>query len=126
MDILLDLDPISPGFGDAVFKNGPLTREGVTNTRSLTVAQRLRIRKLTFREEWFLDTSYGVPYYQEILGLKPGKAKVDQIFQEQILLEEGVKEITSYQSSFVNRKYSAVFRVRITTGEETEEITLNI
>lgn len=126
MDILLDLDPISPGFGDAVFKNGPLTREGVTNTRSLTVAQRLRIRLLTFREEWFLDTSYGVPYYQEILGLKPGKTKVDQIFQEQILLEEGVKEITSYQSSFVNRKYSAVFRVRITTGEETEEITLNI
>lgn len=125
MDILMDRNPISPNFGDAIFINGPLTAQATTQEPKDKVAQRLRIRLLTFREEWFLDQTYGVPYYQEILGRKPGKSKVDQIFQEQILLEAGVKEITSFTSTFQNRVYSATFRVRVNTGEETEAITIN-
>ena len=125
MDILIQRNPIAPDFGDAVFINGPLTSNGLTTERKDTVAQRLRIRLCTFREEWFLDTTYGVPYWQEILGRKVSRSKVDQIFQEQILLEQGVREITYFTSTLINRAYSATFRVRVDSGEETEAITIN-
>ena len=125
MDIKLDLDVISPTLGDAIFINAPLTKDGVTTTPKETVAQRLRIRLLTFQNEWFADTTYGIPYYQQILGKKPRKATVDQIFQQAILSEAGVKEITSFESTFSNRVYSVTFRVRV-EGGETDNISISL
>lgn len=124
MDLLLDLDPISSSYGDLTWKNGPLTPDYTTQSRVDVVAQRLRIRLLTFREEWFLDTSYGVPYFQSILGHKIKKSAVDLIFQREILAENGVKELTFFESTFENRKYSLSFRVKVTTGEESGLITI--
>lgn len=125
MDILLNTDLGSLDFGDAIFHNGPLTKEYTTQPFVKTVSQRLRIRLQTFQEEWFLDTTYGVPYYQKILGKKTTKSAVDLIFQEQILLENGVKEIVSFSSSFSDRIYSATFKVRVVNGEITDPITIN-
>lgn len=124
MDLLLDLDPLSPSYGDLTWKNGPLTPDYTTQSRVDVVAQRLRIRLLTFREEWFLDTGYGVPYFQRILGHKIKKSAVDLIFQREILAENGVKELTFFESTFENRKYSLSFRVKVTTGEESGLITI--
>lgn len=124
MDLLLDLNPLSPSYGDLTWKNGPLTPDYTTQSRVDIVAQRLRIRLLTFREEWFLDTGYGVPYFQRILGHKIKKSAVDLIFQREILLENGVKELTFFESTFENRKYSLSFRVKVTTGEESGLITI--
>lgn len=123
MDLLLDLDPISPSYGDLTWKNGPLAPDYTTQSRVDLVAQRLRIRLLTWREEWFLDTSYGVPYWS-FLGKKVKKSSVDLIFQREILAENGVKELTFFESTFRNRKYSLAFRVKVATGDETETITL--
>lgn len=125
MDIKLDLNPISPSYGDAVFKNGPLTKEDVTQPFTENVGQRLRLRLLTFEGEYFLDTTYGVPYWQRILGRKPTKSAVDQILQQEILDERGVKEITFFSSTFANRQYSASFRVKCVNGEETQTININ-
>lgn len=124
MDILIDSNPISPGYEDAVFFNGPLTKEYTTQPFTQTVAQRLKIRLLTFRGEWFLDTEYGPPYWQRILGMKPTKSALDQIFQQEVLAENGVKEITSFTSTFQNRQYSASFKVRVVTGEVTDVINI--
>lgn len=124
MDLLLDLNPLSPSYGDLTWKNGPLTPDYTTQSRVDIVAQRLRIRLLTFREEWFLDTGYGIPYFQRILGHKIKKSAVDLIFQREILAENGVKELTFFESTFENRKYTLSFRVKVTTGDETETITL--
>ena len=123
MDLLLDLDPLSPSYGDLTWKNGPLTPDYTTQSRVDVVAQRLRIRLLTWRPEWFLDTSYGVPYW-DFLGKKVKKSAVDLIFQREILLENGVKELTFFESTFENRKYSLSFRVKVTTGEESGLITI--
>ena len=123
MDLLLDLDPLSPSYGDLTFKNGPLISAYTTQSRVDVVAQRLRIRLLTWESEWFLDTSYGVPYWS-ILGRKIKKSAVDLIFQREILAENGVKELTFFESTFENRKYTLSFRVKVTTGDETETITL--
>ena len=124
MDLLLQLDPLSSSYGDLTWKNGPLTPSYTTQSRVDVVAQRLHIRLLTFREEWFLDTSYGVPYFQSILGHKIKKSAVDLIFQREILAENGVKELTFFESTFENRKYSLSFRVKVTTGEESGLITI--
>lgn len=123
MDIKLDMNPTSQGYGDAVFINGPLTTMGVTTEVKEVVAQRLRIRLLTFQNEWFANTSYGVPYYQRILAKKPTRAAIDQIFQQAILEERGVSEILSYTSSFSNRQYKASFKVRV-GSEVTDPITI--
>ena len=123
MDLLLDLDPLSSSYGDLTWKNGPLTPSYTTQSRVDVVAQRLLIRLRSFQGEWFLDTSYGVPYWS-ILGRKIKKSAVDLIFQREILAENGVKELTFFESTFENRKYTLSFRVKVTTGDETETITL--
>lgn len=121
MDLLLIVET-----NDAVFHNGPLTKEYTTQPFTQTVGQRLRIRLQTFLEEWFWDTTYGVPYYQSLLGHKQvSKTAADLIFQSQILAETGVKEITYFKSTFVNRKYSLVFQAKVVNGENTDLITLN-
>lgn len=125
MDILLNTDRLSPFYGDSVWVNGPLTKAEITQPFTQNVGQRLRIRLLSFQEEWFLDQEYGVPYFQRVLGMKPTKSAIDLIFQQEILDVRGVREITFFSSTFQNRIYSLSFRVRVVTGEETETISLN-
>lgn len=117
----LKIDPLS---GDLVWENGPTTALSLTLERTDVVAQRLRIKLLTFRGEYFLDTQYGLPWWQRILGHKNKKGVVDQIFQTAILEERGVREITFFESTLVNRVYSITFRVKVTSGDETETITI--
>ena len=119
MDFLLSNDH------DIVWNNGPLTREYTTQPFTQTVAQRLKIRLLSFYGEWFADTTYGVMYWERILGIKQtSKAAVDLLFQQSILKEEGVKEIVSFDSTFRNRQYSLVFQVKVVNGEVTQPITV--
>lgn len=125
MDILLNNTPGSLDYNDATFINGPLTIEGITSTPAEVVAQRLSIRLQTFLGEWFINTAYGVPYWQRILGKKVSRTAVDRIFQEQILSERGVREITSFTSTFQNRQYEMSFRVRALDGSQTETISIN-
>lgn len=85
----------------------------------------MKIRLQSFLGEWFINTVYGVPYWQRLLGIKQtSKAAADLIFQQEILKEEGVKEIVSFESTFVNRKYSLVFKVRVVTGEVSAPIVI--
>ncbi len=123
MDLLIQNDPLNPSYGDLTWKNGPLTTDYTTQSRVDVVAQRLLIRLRSFQGDWFLDTGYGVPYWS-ILGHKIKKSAVDLIFQREILAENGVKELTFFESTFENRKYTLSFRVKVTTGDETETITL--
>lgn len=124
MDFLIDKEPVSSGFGDIVWNNGPLTTQYTTQDRVDVVAQRLFILLRTFTEEWFLDETYGIPYWS-FLGQKVPKSQVDIIFQRKILAENGVAELTFFESTFANRKYSLRFAVKVTSGEETDIITIN-
>ena len=124
MDLLISQDPISSEYGDIVWRNGPLRKEETTQSRVDVVGQRLLILLRTFKGEWFLDTEYGIPYFQSILGMKTSKSAVDLIFQKAILAENGVRELTFFESTFVNRQYSMTFRVKVTTGEESGLITI--
>lgn len=78
----------------------------------------------TFLGEWFLNTQHGIPYWQNILGRKTTKSAVDLILQQKILAENGVKELTYFRSTLINRQYEVTFKVRVSTGEETAPITI--
>lgn len=124
MDLLLDNDPLSDGFGDLVYDNSSLT---VTQSQAQSVAQKLQIKLQTFLGEWFLNTDHGVPYYQQIFGKVRSKAAIDLIFQQQISSEPYVAEIVSFESEIVpDRTYSLSFRVRTTLDQITDNIQLNI
>jgi len=125
MDILINSDTASPSYNDAVFINGPLALDGVSSSPVEVVAQRLQIRLQSFLGEWFINTAYGIPYWQQLLGKKINKTAADRIFQEQILSERGVREITSFSSTLKNRIYEMSFRVRALDGSQTETISIN-
>ena len=120
MDLLLGVDH------DVVWNNGPLTKEYTTQPYTQTVAQRLKILLLSFKNEYFWNTEYGVDYWGRILGQKQkSKAGVDLLFQQAILSEPGVKEIVTFNSTFANRVYSLTFSVRVVDGSVTEPISVN-
>jgi hypothetical protein len=110
--------------GDVVFVNRPLTKDDVTHSLVEVVQQRLFIRLRTFYSEWFLNTDYGIVYFQRIMGFKNTKSSVDLIFQQNILAETGVKEITYFNSTLVNRQYSLNFRVKVVDGSTTDTISI--
>ena len=101
---------------DLILTDGDLT---LTTTKTEICAQTLGITLTTFRGEWFLNSNFGVPYLQEIIGVARKKETVDKIFLAQIANNRFVDNIDSYTSSFDrnNRYYSMT--VNVTVGEET-------
>ena len=106
---------------DVVFNNSNIT---LTAGIKDSVAQRLKIKLLTFLGEWFLDTTNGMPYIQQIFGKVKNKSTIDAIFQQKILEEPGVLSITSFESTLgTDRRYSVKFSC-LTSEGETDGITL--
>lgn len=117
--------------GDAVFINSPITTlnssEITVESKKDTVAQRLVIQLKSFLGDWFLDTSYGIPYLQEILGRKGvRKSYIDGIMRREILKESGVKGIIDFESTLSpSRVYSLVFRVKVSDNTVSDIIKID-
>lgn len=119
MDILLD-----EVTHDAIFVNGETP---VTDGISDSLKQRLKIKLLTFKGEWFLNTNYGTPYFQQIFGKRRSKASIDIIFRELIQEDEDVINIIKFESSLSgDRTYTLSFSVRSRTGETVEITELGV
>lgn len=117
---------IDSNTGDLVWHNGPLLKEDTTQTQVEVTGQRVLIRLRTWLNEWFMNTTYGVPYEQQILAnKKTSKQAVDLILQQQVFLDSGVKEIVSWNSTLVNRKYTLVFKIKVIDGTVSELLVLN-
>lgn len=114
---------LNPETNDLLFINGttPITYEN-----KLTVAQRLKIKLQTFRGEWFMDQTIGLPYFQTILKRGVSKATIDTIFQEQILSEPDVVEIVEFNSiiDIQTRTYQLSFKVRTNENQTTNYIDI--
>lgn len=119
MDILVDQES-----GDVIFSNGEtLTSQDLSHS----VTQRLYVHFRTFKGEWFMDNTYGVPWFQ-LLGKKGiTKSYVDRVLQEEAFKVRGVKEIVSWESSLDVRKrhYEVVFTVKTSTGSFSEPISIS-
>lgn len=120
MDLLLNTDT-----HDLVFINGGCP---VTQLLVDVVTQRLKIKLYTFLGEWFLDTSTGIPYFQQIFGKVRSKATVDIIFQKVISDDPDVIEILVFESTVDSslRGYSMNFTVRVSDNTTSLPITIDI
>ena len=95
-----------------------ITTPVFTTTTSENLAQRLKIRLQTFKNEWFLDGTIGIDYFNQIAGKNRSKAAVDAIIQAEILKEQEVLQITAYSSVVdkTTRKITIQFTVRTIDG----------
>mgnify|MGYP000366939685 CR=1 FL=1 len=65
-----------------------------------SVKQHLKIRLLFFFNEWFLDGTQGIRYYDFIAVKNPDMAIIDGIIKATIAETPGVLEILEYQSEY--------------------------
>lgn len=80
-------------------ENGELAIENfdlVIVTGPDALAQRLAIKLRHFLGEWFLDTSFGVPYFESVLRKNPDPAQMNAAFTNAILSTPGVIRMTKY------------------------------
>lgn len=64
------------------------------------VAQQIKIQLLTWRGEWFLDTTHGVPYLDYILVKNPSIELIRSIFREQIMSVDDVNDVVNIEIDY--------------------------
>ena len=89
--------------------------------------QHLRTRLQFFNGEWFLKTTEGVPYFQQILKKPFDMAKVETILKSEILNTPDIERLTRFESSFDGdtRKLTINFDAETTFGI-IEGVTINV
>lgn len=71
------------------------------NSTDNEILQRVVMKLKFVKDEWYLNSDHGIPYFQDILGEKNIDLNIfDSILKEEILLVNGVKEITESSISF--------------------------
>ncbi len=87
------------------------------------IAQRLRIRLRFFYSEWYLDRTFGIPYYQSVFQKPANAAILDAVFKDAILDTPGVLRLTRFTLDIdtARRELSVVFSVETEDGEVTIE-----
>ncbi len=78
------------GTWDLAFENNDLML--VDNAER--IAQQIKITLQYWYEEWFLDTTKGIPYLQYICIKSPNLQHIRQIFREAILSVDGVDSVS--------------------------------
>ena len=99
--------------GDLLFEDGKFT---LLTTIQEAVRQRVQIRLQTFLGEYFLDTSVGLPYRQQIFNKGLSKVEVDALFIREINKDTDVIQVIDFSSTQVGRAYSLNFEVLTTDG----------
>lgn len=90
------------------------------------IAQLLKTRLKLYRGEWFLNTSVGVPWLQEVLGKVNTKNGIESIIKDEILKTPGVRSLESFELDIdtVNRSLTVTFKVNTGSGILDLEVTI--
>lgn len=85
------------------------------------IRQKLQIRLQFFYGEWFLDTTQGIKYFDEIFIKNPTLSRVQSILKAAITDTPGVNELLKMECSIDNarRKLLVTFTVNTTYGNTT-------
>jgi hypothetical protein len=83
------------------------------------IRQRLQCRLRFFYGEWFLDTTLGVPYFEEILVKGPRMQIIQDIFKNVILETDGITGLTRFDFDYDSddRKLSVTFSATSIDGD---------
>lgn len=97
-----------------------------SSIEELTV-QKVKIRLLNYRGEWFRDINTGVPYLQSILGKKNTKAATDIILKNVIIGTDNIAAIQSYTSTInTERKLEVSFSAIMVSGGSIDNTTIEV
>lgn len=113
----LELDVTSH---DLRIENGDIF---LLNSEAKLARQRVAINLLFFREEWFLNLDYGVPYFQTILKKGATKLLVDNIIKQTIRDSYRISDIISFNSIIEDESYIVTLFEATTTDGEVVSIT---
>ncbi len=108
---------------DIKYENGDISLTGNDFVTEIDLLkQRLNIKFKWFQEEYVYDTSYGIPYFQEILGKK--KANIYDVFDiltSKIEEEYGVVsvKISDFDFDSQTRKMTITFAINTIYGDLT-------
>ena len=91
MDLKLDEN------NDLIIENSDLVK--VSNSRD-AIIQEIKIRLGFYLEEWFLDNTAGIPYFQYIFKKGASLQTVNGLFQKEILAVEDVNNIIEFDVTF--------------------------
>lgn len=94
------------------------TLDLVLITDAEQIRQQLLIKLRLWTGEWFLDTEFGTPYLQQILGKQLTLSGALTAIRKSILEVEGVQQITEFTYSFSSseRTLSVNFTVNTPFG----------
>lgn len=95
-----------------------------TKSRGESLAQRLTIRLCTVFGSWFLDTRYGVDYFNRVFEKTIPKSSIDALFQGEINSDERVQKILEFSSSIEKNEYKMKFKVKARDGVVSDEVSL--
>lgn len=114
LDILLD----EPDH-DLQITHGDLVLEA-------SVAQKIKIRLLFIRGEWFLDIERGVPYFEDIFVKAPNLDHLRAIYRTTVLETLGVTAVAAFDLALnaATRNLSVTFEADTTTGTIEGEVAL--
>lgn len=102
-------------------------RISLLSTVQEAVRQKLDIKFKTWQGEWVLDTTFGMPYRQQIIGKARNQQEIDALYLAAINEEPEVIRINSFASTYnaVNRQYSLSFDVTVNDRELRVEDVYN-
>lgn len=106
VDLYLDLDK-----HDLIIVDGDL----VITSGTHLILQNLKMRISTFYGEWFLDTSVGIRYFEDILVKNPNLAQIQGLIKSTILDTKGVNKILEFNIDYNARARTATINFLVDT-----------
>jgi hypothetical protein len=91
-------------------------------SESLAAAYDVKQKILCWYNDCFFDMQSGIDY-KNLLGSKGGKEKLDNSVRKILAVQPDIVEITFFESSVVNRKYTLTARFK-TVYNETIEVKI--
>lgn len=61
------------------------------------VRQQIKVTLLTFLGEWFLDNTWGVPYFETIMVKSPNRAEIENVVRARVRDVPGVTAVPNVQ-----------------------------
>lgn len=82
------------------------------------IAQQIKVTLLVFLGEWFLDTSFGMPYLESILVKNPRLGTINAVFRARIIDVPGVIRVRRLEFDIdrVQRALTVTFEAETTEG----------
>jgi hypothetical protein len=90
------------------------------------VAQAVQTRLLLYLGEWFLDTTDGTPWFQNIVGKQYNNNNPDVYVKQRILGTPNVTSILSFNSSFNGKTRSYTMTAVIITAYGNTTVTTGV